>query len=308
MSPVKGYRSVMKAVRNGQRIILLNTNDDKGFTICRKCGAAVPGSEASALRGRRRPGRGHNAMCTHNDTMLINLGYDFLTDMLVLTFRLPKDRIEAETPDAQSWRKMAATTLAEAVRKAAILMLDVEFDEIQAGHRFRSSDNDNWIDIYLYDSLSSGAGYCAQAGKMTEELLSKAKEILAGCTCDSACNQCLKHYRNQRIQSDLDRFAALELLEYGKTEKLPSVISQGDAYELLKPLNRLIKGYGISMCYSGHNVSITKGNETQECIVYPAMMKALDQWKQMHYIPVSKEALKRAKPYAVKQITDSFIK
>ena len=306
MTPVNGYLSVMKAVRNSQRIILLNTNDDKGFTICRKCGAAVPGGDAGALRGRRRPGRGHNAVCNHSDTMLMNLGYDFLTDMLVLTFRLPKDTIASDTPDALSWRKMAATTLAEAVRKAAVLMLDVEFDEIQAGYRFRDSKDDCWIDIYLYDSLSSGAGYCAQAGNMTEELLLKTREILSGCTCQSACNQCLKHYRNQRIQADLDRFAALELLEYGRRNTLPPVLAHEDAYELLKPLTRLIHGYGISLNYSGRTLSLTKGNKTSECIVYPAMLKVSDQWIQKHYIPVSKEALKIAKPYAVNRITEAL--
>lgn len=306
MLPIKGYRLAKKAVRSGQRIILLNTNDDKGFTICRKCGAAAPGGEASVLRGRKRPGRGHKSVCYHNDTMLINLGYDFLTDMLVLTFRLPKDQIETETPDARSWRKKAAATLAEAVRKAAILMLDIEFDEIQAGHRFRSSDDGSWIDIYLYDSLSSGAGYCAQAGEMVEELLAQTEDILSGCKCDSACNECIKHYRNQRIQLDLDRFAALELLEYGKTGKLPSMVAPDDAYELLKPLTRILNGYGISMRYSDQEIKLSKGIVTSGCIVYPAMLRVPEQWKQLHYIPISKETLKYAKPYAIKQITDAL--
>lgn len=306
IEPITGYQAVQKAVRSDQRIILLNTNDDEGFTICCKCGAAVPGSNGAALHGRKRPGKGHNAMCNHQDTMVINLGYDFLTDMLVLTFRLPKDTIESDTEDAKSWRTMASTTLAEAVRKAAVVMLDVEFDEIQAGYRYRSNENDSWVDVYLYDSLSSGAGYCAQAGMMTEELLAKTEEILKSCTCDTACNNCLKHFRNQRIQSDLDRFAALELLEFGRTGHLPDLISPDVGYEMIAPLKRLLAGYGISLHNSSSGLKISNGRTEKECIVYPAMMKRKPEWNQRHFVAMTKEALKRAKPYAVKQIIEAL--
>lgn len=56
------------------------------------------------------------------------------------------------------------------MRKAATIMPDVEFDEVQAGFRIRPDETSVHVDVYLYNSLSSCAGYCAQAGECTEKL------------------------------------------------------------------------------------------------------------------------------------------
>ena len=160
MARVGKYKNMYKAVRKDQRIIIMNTGkDDEGFTTCCECGAAIPGKDEKRLRGMKRPGSKNQRICNHNVTKNINLGYDFLTDMLVLTFNLPHSDIEQHTVDAVAWLKRAATTVAEAMKKAATIVLDVEYDEIQAGYRVRKGDNETYVDVYLYDSLSSGAGY-----------------------------------------------------------------------------------------------------------------------------------------------------
>ena len=309
MEDIKGYLSVRKAVRQDQRIILLNRGrDNKGFTICRKCGAVVPGDDASHLRGRKRPGNVYKGLCNHFDTMNIILGYDFLTDMLVLTFRLPKDQIETETEDSKYWIDRAGITLAEALRKASAIKMDIEYDEIQAGYRIRDNENDACVDVYLYDSLSSGAGYSTQMGSLAEELLDKAREILEGCTCENACHKCLKHYRNQFVQSRLDRFAALELLEYGKTNKTPEVIDDARGYELIKPMERLLRYEGISLGATDHSTVLEQRGNKKNCIIIPAMLK-YDRRRQgsSTHVCVTKEALKDAKPYALKQIVDAVM-
>lgn len=308
MKPVNGYAMLRKAVRHDQRIILLNTGKNgEGFTICSSCGAIVPGNDASALRGRKRPGNSAAPICAHGTTEQINLGYDFLTDMLVLTFDLPKDQIESNALDATAWMKKAATTAAEALRKAATLLLDIEYEEIQAGFRIRPNEECINVDVYLYDSLSSGAGYCAQAGEQTEALLDKAMELLRGCTCDHACYECLKHYRNQRIHNDLDRHAAIELIEYGHTRKIPPLLSADQVYLLLKPLTHLLNGYGIRAVNDGNAVYLSYGQIARKCIVFPSMMRHKVEWDTHQFIAVSKESLKDAKPFAVKHIIDSFI-
>lgn len=308
LESINGYVMVQKAVRQDQRIILLNTGkNEEGFTICRHCGATVPGNDASALRGRKRPGTGTSQVCQHARTEQINLGYDFLTDMLVLTFTLPKSQIESNSLDAKAWIKNAATTTAEAMRKAATIMLDVEFDEVQAGYRIRPDEDSVKVDVYLYDSLSSGAGYCAQAGERTEELLQNTLNILRGCNCDHACYECLKHYRNQRIHNKLDRNAAIELIEYGRNRTMPAILSTEETYLLVKPLTHLLNGFGISVVNAENAVLLTCGQHTKKCFAFPAMMKHQPEWNTNSLLAISKEALKDAKPFAVKQITDSFL-
>ena len=306
MEDIKGYKAIRKAVRRDQRIILINNGSDgKGFTICTKCGAIVPGDDASDLRGRKRPGNVVKAMCNHSDVMNIILGYDFLTDMLVLTFNLPKNDVETKTPDAVTWIDRAGITLAEALRKASAIQMDIEYDEIQAGYRVRDNENETCVDVYLYDSLSSGAGYSTQMGIMTEELLNKAKEILLGCSCEHACQRCLKHYRNQFIQARLDRFAALELLEYGKTKRMPAIIEGAEAYELISPMKRLLNYEGVELDVINSDAILKKNGITKKSVVFPAMMRYdKKRWNDRQYVCVTKEALKDAKPYALKQIMD----
>lgn len=246
-------------------------------------------------------------MCQHARTEQINLGYDFLTDMLVLAFNLPRDQIESQALDANAWLKRAAATTAEAMRKAATIMLDVEFDEVQAGFRIRTDEALVYVDVYLYDSLSSGAGYCAQAGERTEELLERTLDLLQSCSCDHACYECLKHYRNQRIHHELDRHAAVELIEYGRAQKIPSILSIEQTYSLVKSLAHLLSGYGIGVVNTVSGVFLTYGQASKKCIVFPAMMKHKPEWDSPSSLFISKESLLDAKPFAVKQITDSFL-
>lgn len=307
MTSVGRYKYMYKAVRQDQRIILLNTGkNDEGFTICCNCGAAVPGKDDKALKGQRRPGNKAQPICNHNVTQNINLGYDFLTDMLVLSFTLPHSEIEHDTVDFKEWLCRAGTTVAEAVRKAATVVLDVEYDEIQSGYRVREGSDETYVDVYLYDSLSSGAGYCAQAGVMTEQVLDEARRILTQCSCDYACQECLKHYRNQRIQKDLDRFAGLELLEYGRTATIPPVLSVDEADRLLSPIKRLLNGYGISLNRRNAKLYVKHGLLEREIIVHSAMMRVPQISNNTAPICLTKEALRDAKPYAVEKITSAF--
>lgn len=306
LQPISGYKAVRKAVRKDQRIILLNTGKgDKGFTVCTSCGAAVPGDKAELLRGRKRPGNGINQGCAHTNTKHINLGYDFLTDMLVLTFDMPTDSVETSTEDAREWMKKASTTLAEALKKAATILLDIEYDEIQAGYRIRQGEGITNVDVYLYDSLSSGAGYCAQIGESVEELFEKTQELLSGCDCDSACQRCLKHYRNQRIQYDLDRFMAIELLNYGQTQEIPPILSAQEAFDAIMPLRQLLRDEGITLTADCSAATVKRGDKSKHCIVHPALLKRPNRVAG-DSVYVSIESLKYAKPFALKKITDAF--
>ena len=217
MKLAPGCKNIRIASRTNQRIIMLNKgSDDKGFMVCKDCGAAMPGNDISVLNDVNRPYKSKYARsrCRHGNSFNVNLGYDFITDMLVLEFTIDDKVIDARRND-NPWLNRAAQSLAEALRLVASKKLDVEFTELVTGYRLRTGAEASYVDIYLYDSLSSGAGYAVSVADAISELLSDMKELLSSCDCGSACSKCLKHYRNQYVHGMLDRFAALQLLEWG---------------------------------------------------------------------------------------------
>ena len=79
---------------------------DHGFAVCQDCGAAMPGEDSSALiepRSKRLIGRPYRSkyapLCKHISTINVDLGYDFVTDMLVLEFALDKEKINVSKGD-----------------------------------------------------------------------------------------------------------------------------------------------------------------------------------------------------------------
>ena len=186
-----GLKLIRKASRTNQMIIMINKGpSEKGFMVCRDCGAAIPCVEKDnkkVLKNLQRPyiSKFARSKCRHSYSE-VNIGYDFVTDMLVLEFKLDDERINTSRVD-NLWLGRASQSLAEALRLAASKYLDVEFTELVTGYRHRQNEKGSFIDVYLYDSLSSGAGYAVSVSGELEHLLREVYNILNGCDCDSAC-------------------------------------------------------------------------------------------------------------------------
>ena len=278
-------------------------SDDKGFMVCKDCGAAMPGDDISVLNDVNRPYKSKYARsrCRHGNSFNVNLGYDFITDMLVLEFTIDDKVIDARRND-NPWLSRAAQSLAEALRLVASKKLDVEFTELVTGYRRRTGAEASYVDIYLYDSLSSGAGYAVSVADAIAELLSDMKELLISCDCGSACSKCLKHYRNQYVHGMLDRFAALQLLEWGVDGIKASPIKPETQINMIMPLANILKQ---SCCEITADSEITAAGRRskKKVVIYPAM------WVEPHAtntIFVSDAYIKYAKPYAVQKILDSI--
>lgn len=305
MIKLPNMEKIRIASRTNQRIIMVNEGaNNRGFLICQDCGAAVPGDDERNIKDLLRPYRSKltRGKCKHTDLINVNLGYDFVTDMLVLEFTLDSNLIETRRKD-NLWLGRAAQSLAEGIRLIASEELDIEFSELITGYRLRTNSEGAFIDIYLYDSLSSGAGYAVRLSDMIADLLYKVEKHLDGCSCDSACYNCLKHYRNQQLHGILDRHAALELLRWGFYGKRAEELSTGDQIQLMKPLSRILENDGYSIDLNKNGLSITKGTHKKNLVVYPAM------WKEPYdrnTVFVNEAFLKFAKPYAVKMIQDSI--
>lgn len=303
MKLAPGCKNIRIASRTNQRIIMLNKgSDDKGFMVCKDCGASMPGDNITVLNDINRPYKSKFARnrCRHGNSFNVNLGYDFITDMLVLEFTIDDKIIDARRYD-NPWLSRAAQSLAEALRLVASKKLDVEFTELVTGYRLRKGAEASYVDIYLYDSLSSGAGYAVSVADVIDELLSDMKELLSSCDCGSACSKCLKHYRNQYVHGMLDRFAALQLLEWGIEGIKASPISPEKQISMIRPLANILKQSGCEISTDGEITAIGHRSK-KKIVIYPAM------WVEPHAsntVFVSVAYIKYAKPYAVQRILDN---
>ena len=303
--PLLHYDHIRMAKRSNQRIIMVNKGTgNKGFMVCPDCGAAIPGEDPKALDNILRPYKSPyaRAECKHKNAINVDLGYDFITDMLVLEFALDDRKINAD-PVKNPWISRSAQSLAEAFRLAASKELDVEFTELVTGYRLRRNDNGCFVDIYLYDSLSSGAGYAVTVADQIEKILEQSRQLLQGCDCDAACYKCLKHYRNQHIHGMLDRFAALELLDWGQKGVVAKDIPMEEQAQLIAPLSGMLSASECRISYPRKTIVISRQDQQKTLVVYPAM------WVEpsgSDLIFMSNAYLKYAKPYALQKIIDSF--
>ena len=305
MKLAPGCKNIRIASRTNQRIIMLNKgSDDKGFMVCKDCGASMPGDDISVLNKINRPYKSKFARsrCRHSNSFNVNLGYDFITDMLVLEFTIDDSIIDVRRKD-NPWLSRAAQSLAEALRLVASKKLDVEFTELVTGYRLRTGSKASYVDIYLYDSLSSGAGYAVSVADAIVELLSDIKCLLSFCDCSSACSKCLKHYRNQYVHGMLDRFAAFQLLEWGVNGEKASPINTETQVDMIMPLANILKQSGCTITTDDGGIMAIGHKNAKKVVIYPAM------WIEPHDINtvfVSDAYIKYAKPYAVKKILDSI--
>ena len=303
VSSVDGCANIRMAVRPNQRIIMLNRGiGGKGFMVCCDCGAAMPGDDESVLKNLMRPYRPrlNKTRCKHTDVLNVNLGYDFVTDMLVLEFRLDRYLVDVDTQGG-SWINRAGQSLAEALRLAACQEMDIEFTELVTGYRIRKSDAGDFIDIYLYDSLSSGAGYAVSMENSIPQLLKKARGLLENCFCDNACYKCLKHYRNQYVHSVLDRNAALDLLDWGEENIRHQAFSIQDQSRLIMPMAQILHLSGIQLSMDNDNIWVKGLSVKKKLNIYPGM------WAKPNTggtIFISDMQIKYAKPIALKMISD----
>lgn len=304
MKEIPACSNMRIASRTNQRIIMMNKGtDDKGFMVCMDCGAAMPGDDISVLNNINRPYKSSYARsrCHHSNAFNVNLGYDFITDMLVLEFKIDDKIIDAKR-NYNPWLTRAAQSLAEALRLVASKKLDVEFTELVTGYRLRTGAEVSYIDIYLYDSLSSGAGYAVSVANIINDLLVEVKELLNSCDCGAACPKCLKHYRNQYVHGLLDRFAALQLLTWGMDGIKALPLTLETQVKMIMPLVNILKQAGCEITTIGGITAIGK-TKTKKVVIYPAMWV---EPYEANTVFVSDAYIKYAKPYAVQKILDAL--
>lgn len=301
MISVPQYDHLRFSRRSSDPLIILNRGEKgSGFIVCKDCGAAVPGNDYEQIKKIRNPYRHPYVKyyCSHPETELVNtyLGQQFRTDMVLYEICLDTEKVNADT--SGMWIRRAGQTLAEAMTLAGGRLLDIEFNEIKSGYRIRYSQEEPkaYVDVFLFDSLSSGAGYCAALAEKTGELIEATRKVLKECPakCDSACHECLMHYWNQRVQSQLDRFAALELLDWCEKSEIPDALSYELQETMLNPLRALDAEFEVSG--DGKKHYVCKGAKRREIYIYPAMWSGQSKLLPVDAIALSDKLMKYALP------------
>lgn len=292
------------AVRPSQRIIMVNDGGSNGFIVCQDCGASVPALDKTFLKSTvNRPYilKFTSKGCPHADTILVDLGYDFITDMLVLECEL--DGNQLDTRRNSPWLERAAQSLSEALRLQVSQKLDIEFTELVSGYRIRDNGQGVCVDLYLYDSLSSGAGYSVGLAPRMSEILWDTQSFLSSCDCDDACQSCLKHYRNRHVHGLLDRFSALDLLRWGLTGKRAAALQPELQKNLIEPFLPVLEEEHLHVKRVGDELILISDEKQKKIEIYPAMWQ---QPNRKNVICISDAMMKHARPMALKIICMEF--
>ncbi|MDB8794604.1 DEAD/DEAH box helicase [Romboutsia sp. 1001216sp1] len=305
-----GYSYIRKAKRADQTLIVLNKGPKgEGFNVCKDCGAAVVGSEelnSKIGRPYKHPRR-NNIKCSHREHENVVLGHSFMTDMVIFEFKLDNKKINTNIEDL--WINSASITLAEAMVLAAGRLLDIEFNEIRSGYRLRAGEDCVYVDIFLFDSLSSGAGYSSELANKTNELLEYTLKILQSCDCEQSCHKCLNHFWNQRVQNKLDRKLAIQLLEWGQSGKIANKLDMDEQLRLFNPLEELLKldGYSCNMLESKEEfIVVEKDKVKKKVYIHPSMWNVKDMKMDKNIIYISDRMIANALPKSYSDIVNTF--
>ena len=194
--------------------------DELGYDYCTLCGLIEPASalDSRVLRPHKKPFPDSKEQTCKSDRVArgIVLGTDFITDILLISLEV--DKPVDLTPEFLA-TSIALRTVCEALTKAACDLLELEPTEMQA--EFRPAVNPTGtkhaqMEIYLYDTLAGGAGFCKQVAGLGAEVFDRALKILESCpeSCDRSCYRCLRSFKNKFDHEYLDRHVGATLLRY----------------------------------------------------------------------------------------------
>jgi hypothetical protein len=206
--------------RFGQLVVVNHGPSGFGFNICRKCGyaQAVPGERINSTNERRG---GNRQMFAHKDprngrdcngsAIQRRLGHSFNTDVLEirLSGALPA-RYSAWPADDEPhvwWSLLFA--LIEGASRA----LSIRRDDLSGTLYYHTADAPPAL--MLYDDVPGGAGHVRRVNDALPAVLQAAHKHVRECECgpETACHQCLWHFRNQPYHNVLARGLAEAILK-----------------------------------------------------------------------------------------------
>jgi ATP-dependent helicase YprA (DUF1998 family) len=222
-----------------------------GFWVCDHCGRSALEDPPTGLHQRPYKvehsfGQPRAPRQCNGQFQKVFLGHIFKTDLLLLRVEI-ESPIVRDTSDPVVLRALEDSlySIAEALRLSASRHPQLDLDPSEFGAGFRivpaAEAETTYLDIYLYDTLSGGAGYAELAGRHLEDILNGVQELLEKCHCARSCESCLRHYHNQHLKDRLDRRVAGQLLRYARFGKIPDEESVAEQAAHLRALKRLLE-------------------------------------------------------------------
>lgn len=250
------------ATARNQPMVMVNKGEDSdgdlgGFLVCSRCGKTSLNGHPLGPHQRDyhivpRRGEARPSQTCNGETQRVYLGYAFSSD--VLLFRIPIEKPFRFDPVEKRARQPIADAL-QSLCEALVLgmgrVLDIDIREVNAGYRFVRHGETHSADVFVYDTLSGGAGYATLAGEVFSRVLDNAEALLGGCDCSTSCDKCLRHYGNRFHHSSLDRHLALELISYVKSGGAPAAFDFARQRAELEPLAQLLTLAGWSIAHEG---------------------------------------------------------
>lgn len=233
--------------------------DEGGFWLCPDCGRAEPAGARDGKLFKRGEPTPHphplvaRGVCDGIPVGPYFLGHRFPTDALLLRLRVtdPVHLGEADAPGRlHRAARMALSSLVEALALAASQRLQIEEGELSGWWTPVLDSHGDEAQLYLYDLLPGGAGYARAVGDALTEVLQTTEALLAGCSCETSCYQCIRHYGNKHIHKSLDRRLALDLLRHIQTGAVPS-LTESSALSALKGLSAYLQLRGVECRVDG---------------------------------------------------------
>ena len=154
-----------------QHLLVTNRGPrEEGYTYCTKCGLIEPTALPNGIVGaaHRKPFPDlKEQMCPGGGaTRGMVLGTDFISDVLLISLSMQAPLTLLPGLLATD---VALRTISEAPTKAACLRLELEANELQAEYRpalTQAGREGREAEIYLYDTLSGGAGSAQRVGHL----------------------------------------------------------------------------------------------------------------------------------------------
>lgn len=248
-----------------KRLVIVNRGErgtDNGFDVCEVCGYAVPSGTHNLGRHKRPYFVEHKFStrfdyCNGNFRQGIFLGTEFDSDLMLLRTIIQKP-LSTDMTSSVSYNALndALRTLAEALQMAASRHLDIDMSELSAGFRIIPGYPLK-ADIYMFDTLTGGAGYADQAGSEIMAVIENLYHILSNCSCQRSCYDCIQHYNNQYYHHSLDRHLASHLLKFVIDGTIPEIQTPTFQSQQLFTLKKMLELDGYYCETEVNNGSVT---------------------------------------------------
>ena len=226
---------------------------NEGYTYCGACGriepSITPAAKSEVHPQHRKPYPDDREPTCNGGftTQGMVLGTDFITDILLISLVVSDPLTLRPGTHAAD---VGLRTLAEALAAAGCAILELERGELQAEYRPARSvlgQSGHEAEIYIYDTLSGGAGFSRLVFDQGEKVFTEALKLLEECPdqCDQSCYRCLRSYKNKFDHPYLDRQLGAALLRYllhGVTPILPPERLQSSYEILYQDLQRQVGG------------------------------------------------------------------